>query len=85
MLLLMHILVAFAGMIFTAYTYAFPSHTKIIVSTSLAGLTLATGTLLLISAPSHLLQACVMGLIYFSIVGFGVIASQRKLARSSKV
>lgn len=80
MMLLLHIVIAFSGMVFTAYTYLAPSKRKLRASYAFAAATLATGTYLLVISPSHLVEACVMGLIYFAIVGAGVYLAQHKLA-----
>ncbi|HTE57823.1 MAG TPA: hypothetical protein VK694_03680 [Verrucomicrobiae bacterium] len=79
MMLLLHIMTAFGGMAFTAYTYLAPSRRKLQTSYAFASATLATGTYLLIIKPSHLLEACIMGLIYFAIVGAGIYLAQNKL------
>lgn len=84
MLILFHITIAFTSMAFTAYTYMSPSQTKLYTAYALAAATLGSGTYLLTQHPSHLVPACIMGLIYFGIVGAAIAAAQRKLA-SAKV
>ena len=80
MLLLSHIIIALAGMAITAVSYIAPTKAKLSTAYALAGLTLATGTLLTILNPSHLAQACMVGLIYFGIVGALIAATRAKLA-----
>lgn len=80
MMLILHILIAFGGMAFTGYTYMAPSRDRIQVSYVFATATLATGTYLLIRSPGHLVEACIMGLIYFALVGAGIFLAQHKLA-----
>jgi hypothetical protein len=80
MMLLLHILIAFSGMAFTGYTYLVPSKTKIHASYGFAAATLATGSYLLIIKPSHLVEACIMGLVYFGLVGVGIYFAGAKLA-----
>jgi len=80
MLLLTHIFIALISIVFTAITFITPSALKIRVSSWLVGLTLATGTVLVISTKSALMQACMTGLVYLGINLLGIIAAMRKLA-----
>jgi len=80
MILLFHIFCACVGMLFTAITYVRPSMHKLHISYALAASTLASGTYLTIMTPSHLVEACILGLTYFAIVTYGIFATHRKLA-----
>ena len=80
MLLITHILIAVSSIIYTAITFFAPSHVKIRISSWLVGATLATGTVLVISTKSALMQACMTGLVYLGFNLAGIIAANRKLA-----
>jgi hypothetical protein len=80
MILLTHILVALFSIIFTTYLYFAPSKAKLYTAYTLVGLTLTSGTYLVVIKPSHILQTCVTGLVYLAVVGVGVLLAQRKLA-----
>lgn len=85
MLVLLHILVAFTSMAYTAYAYISPSVSRLYASYALAGLTLSSGTVLLLQYPSHLVPACIAGLIYFGIVGAVIFATRHKLAAQENI
>ena len=78
-MLIFHILVALAGIVATGIAYARPSSSKIYVATLLAAITLATGVYLTVTHPAHMTESCILGLIYFGFVGFGIVAARRRL------
>ena len=80
MLLITHVLVALSSIIATGLAYLSPSQRKLRTSYGLVGLTLASGTALVITTHSPLLSSCMTGLAYLGIVTFGIVASQRKFA-----
>lgn len=80
-MLLIHIAIAISSIGFTGYTYLQPSKRKLIASYLWVGLTIATGSYLVIMTPSHLVSACFTGLVYLGFVMSGVIATHRKLAK----
>ena len=80
MLVLMHVAIAFSSILFTSYAYFAPSKAKLYASYGLVGLTLASGTYLVVSTRSNLVSACETGLIYLGIVCSGLFMAQRKLA-----
>lgn len=82
MILVLHITIALASIIYTSMTYISPTKGKVQTSSGLAALTLLTGTVLVISTHSALLQACATGVTYLAIVSAGIIAADRKLKRS---
>lgn len=81
MILITHIVVAITSILCTAYAFIFPSVRVLRVSYSLIGLTLASGTYLVLSTGSRLVQACITGLVYISIISVAIIAARSKLAR----
>ena len=83
MILLFHILVALGSMAQSTYMYFNPSARQLQASYGLVGLTLASGTYLVVSSSGHLLQSCMMGLFYLGVVSVGIISTQRTLARET--
>ena len=80
MLVLIHVLIALTSIFYTTYAYFTPSKAKLYFSYVLVGLTLASGTYLVISTHSNMLSACETGLIYLGIVSYGLFLTHRKLA-----
>ena len=80
LLLIIHISVAIASMALTAYAFIAPSVTKLRVIYALVAGTLVSGTALVMSDPVHLAKTCVVGLVYLSLVAFGILAARKKLA-----
>lgn len=79
MILLLHIGIALLSLLFAAYTFFFPTKTKLKVSYILVGLTFATGTYLVVMAPAHMTQACVAGLFYTALILVASLLTRRKL------
>lgn len=80
MVLLLHIIIALTSLVFTTYLFFSPSKRKLQFSYGLVGLTVASGTILVVTQPAHLLQACVSGLVYISVVLAALALTRRKLA-----
>ena len=85
MMLILHIAVALTSLVQTTYLLFSPSKIGLRLSYGLMGLTLATGTYLTISVGSHMLEACLMGVLYTSFVAFGIVRTQRTLAKLANV
>jgi len=79
MILIFHIIIALSSLAFTTYAFFSPSARKLQASYALVGLTLATGTYLVIHKPSHIMQGCATGLLYVAIVTIGIVSAQKKL------
>ncbi|HEX7259881.1 MAG TPA: hypothetical protein VF272_03040 [Candidatus Saccharimonadia bacterium] len=82
MVLLIHIAIALASLLYTTYVWLAPSRPKFTVGYTLVGLTLLSGTYLTFISPAHMIQACTTGLIYIGIVSIGMVAAHGKLAHS---
>jgi len=80
MLLLVHIAIALSSIGLTGFTYLSPSKTKLKISYGMIGGTFITGTLLVILSPSHLVSACISGLLYLGLVSVGILSARHKLA-----
>lgn len=81
MIVIFHVIAALTSLVFTSYTYFRPSATGLKVSYSLTATTLASGFYLILSAPTHMFESCVMGLFYVAIVSVGTVAARGKLAQ----
>lgn len=80
MILIFHIFIALFSVFYTGFVYLFPSKKKLNVSYVMVALTIASGTYLVLVNMSHMVSACITGLIYLGIVGAGLISARRKLA-----
>jgi hypothetical protein len=75
MLVGLHVTIALSSIGYTTYLFIRPSQIKFYVSYGLIGLTIASGTYLVVSTHSRLLPACMAGLIYLGIMSVGVVLS----------
>lgn len=82
MLVLMHVVVALLSIIWSTYLFFFPSKAKLYISYGLVGLTLGSGTILVLSTHAKLLQACLLGLGYTLLVSSAIALAQVKLANA---
>ena len=80
MIILFHVFVALSSIAYTTYLYLSPQTSKFLSAYLLVGFTLASGTYLVIESPAQMIRACVSGLIYLSIVTFGLASARKKLA-----
>jgi len=85
MILLAHITIALSSICLTTALAFWPSLFKLRLSAGLIGLTLATGTYLVISMHSPLLSACMTGLLYLVVALAGVSVGYRRLALAKQV
>jgi uncharacterized membrane protein len=83
MILLLHILIALISVVIATYSFLSPSRAVLRGSYAFIALTLISGTVLVLSSPGHMIQACVSGLVYVSAVTAIVAAAKAKLARAS--
>lgn len=80
MILVFHVVVALASIVFATATYMRPSSAKLHVTYGSIAATLATGTYLVVSSPAHMIQACITGVGYLVVVGAIALAARAKLA-----
>jgi hypothetical protein len=83
-MLIAHILIALASLVFTTFLYFKPSQAKIYTSYALIAMTLGTGTVLILMNPGSLSKTWMSGLGYFAIALTGTILAQAKLAHVSE-
>ena len=81
MALIIHIIIALSSIVFTTLLFAAPSQVRFRINYLMIGLTLASGTYLVISTNAAMLKACISGLLYISLVTLGTLAARYKYAR----
>lgn len=80
MLLLFHILIALGGVLHTTLLIFSPSRIKLRISYAFLALTLGSGFYLVWTTKTHMLQSCIMGLLYTGFVSVGIAVARGKLA-----
>jgi hypothetical protein len=80
MIVISHILIALSSIAYTTYLFFSPSQSKLYVSYGLVGATVLSGTYLVATRGTHILQSCVMGLVYVAAVSVVIVRVQRELA-----
>lgn len=81
MILALHITAALLSLIIAGWLYVRPSRLLLGMSYSLIAGTITSGTLLIVSQPTHMLEACVMGLVYVGLTTTGTVLGKRKLSQ----
>lgn len=81
MVLIIHIIVALASLLSSTISFIKPSKTKINVTYGLVGMTIVSGTYLVVSTHAPILPSCEAGLIYVGIALSGVLLARHRLAR----
>jgi hypothetical protein len=84
MILVTHIIIALTSIVFTFYTVCVPNSDKLRTSGILTALTIASGTVLVVSTSSPLLQSCMTGLAYLAVMFAAMALSYYRLARASQ-
>lgn len=85
MTLIVHIIIALSSIGLTTYAYFQPSPARLRRAYAAIALTFISGSYLVVMTPSHILQACISGLVYLGVVSVVSIAARNKLARSKSV
>ena len=85
MIILIHVIIALTSIAIASFTFFQPTLKRLITSYGFILGTVGTGTYLLMAYPSHILQSCLMGLAYLTVVTIATIYAhvrlhQRKLA-----
>jgi len=79
MIILIHVIFAITSIITASFTFFNPTIKKLIVSYGLILGTVGTGTYLLVTVPSHILESCIMGISYLTVVTIATIAAHVRL------
>lgn len=80
MILITHITIAITSVIYSLYTYAAPSDSKLRIASWLIAGVVGSGTVLVVSLQANLVRACLTGLLFVGFSAAGVLAAKRKLA-----
>lgn len=72
---------AISGIVMSSYAVLSPSIRKIRLSGGLVGLTVLSGTIIIIERHLGLVSACVSGLLYVGFTSSALIAAARRLAK----
>lgn len=84
MILAAHITIAIASIAYTTFLNLRPDRSKLNLAYGLVAGTLISGTYLVISMHSALVQSCATGLIYLGAVSANLIAARHKLAKQEQ-
>jgi hypothetical protein len=79
MLLIAHIAVALSSLVYAGFVFISPSPIKVKMSYCLVGLTLVSGTALVIVSHAQILQSCLMGLAYLAFTLSATVLAGAKL------
>lgn len=82
MAIILHVLIALISIAYTGFTLLHPNKSKLNISYGLVGLTLITGTGLVIANPTHMVSACFSGIVYLSFMTLGIVTAHKKLAKT---
>jgi hypothetical protein len=81
MVALLHVLIALSSIVYAAYLLIWPSKNKLIAASSLVGLTIVSGTVLVITTHTPLMSVCTIGLVYLGGMSMALIISYYKMVR----
>ncbi|HUB93323.1 MAG TPA: hypothetical protein VMB52_02365 [Verrucomicrobiae bacterium] len=85
MLIIIHVLIALAGLVQATYGLILPSHGKLRATYVLTAATFASGSYLVWRMHSPILQSCLSGLAYLGFVITATIVSQYRLRKASQL
>ncbi|MGH7218682.1 MAG: hypothetical protein ACREGE_04545 [Candidatus Microsaccharimonas sp.] len=84
MILLIHIITALASVLFSSLTFFKPSMNKLAIGYGLIIGTIASGTVLIVTASASVLHACVAGLVYTTAITLVTIATHVRIRRTAQ-
>ena len=79
-MVLLHILIALVSIAYATVLLMRPAKASFGAHYVLITLTVASGTYLLVNSPAHMLETCMMGLLYLGFVAIATIFAYTKLA-----
>jgi hypothetical protein len=83
-IVLTHVIIALASITLSSFTFFKPTMKRLYASYGFIVATVASGTFLLVSTPSHILESCLMGLFYLTVVSVATIATHIRIRRLAK-
>mgnify|MGYP000392018642 CR=1 FL=1 len=84
MILVVHIMIAVTSVLYTAYILLAPTKKKIQLSGRMVAATIASGTILVVSAQANMVQSCITGLLYTGVMFFALAIAKWRLAEESE-
>ena len=81
MILLSHIIIAMTSIVAATLLFFSPSDFKFKANYLLLGATLTSGAYLVISSGTHLVESCILGLVYLGAVSFALVSARIRFAR----
>lgn len=85
MIVLLHIIIALASVLFSSITFFKASTKKLALSYGLIVATVASGTYLIFTTPGSILKSCLTGLVYVTVVAGITIATHARVRRLADV
>lgn len=79
MIILIHVIIALTSIVIASFSFFQPTIKRLIVSYGSILGTIGTGSYLLLAYPSHILQSCLIGLAYLTIVSIATITAHVRL------
>jgi hypothetical protein len=80
-MVLLHVLIACLSLTIGIIVFFRPSRQGLGISYGLIAATIASGTYLALSKPAHMLETCLMGLVYTLAISLATVATQHRLVR----
>lgn len=80
MILPLHILIALSTLVLSIVTFFYPSAARLKATYLMTGLTVVSGSLLIIVLHDSILHTCITGLSYVAIISVVTVFARRKLA-----
>ena len=80
MLLISHIVIALVSVFYATFVFVAPTSRRLRVAYGWVGLTVASGTILVVKAHAPILQSCLTGLVFIGVSLSGIWLGARKLA-----
>lgn len=83
-IVLTHVLIALSSIALSSFTFFKPTMKRLYASYGFIVATVASGTYLIISTQSHILQSCLTGLFYLTVVSLVTIATHVRIRKYAK-
>lgn len=80
----MHVIIALLSIGVTTFAFVRPLAVTLRLAYVFVTLTVGSGVYLVVHAPSRMVQACTVGLVYLGITTIGIVAARAKLANLAK-
>lgn len=77
---MLHVLIALASIVSAGFAYAQPTQKSLVTSYSFIALTLGSGFYLVVTAPAHMIEACMMGVAYLAVVATMTVMARAKFS-----